>query len=244
LNERRHKTVAIIPALDEEGSIADVVSDLREHVDAIVVADNGSRDRTGDRARAAGADVVHEPRRGYGAACLAGVARARELGASIVVFLDGDGSDNPHQTPLLVEPVEHGRADLALGVRTPRSTEPGAQQPVQRFGNWLAPALLRLTVGASYRDMPPFKAVSMEALDRLALTDAGMGYIIQMLLRAHQLRLRVVEVEVECRVRRTGKSKVSGTVRGTVRAAVKITSAILRHAVARRAFGRPSASAW
>lgn len=226
--------VGVIPALDEEGSILAVVRDLLEHVDAVVVVDNGSRDRTADVARGAGAVVVTELRRGYGAACLAGVKRARELGATVIVFLDGDGSDNPHQAPLLIGPVERGDADLVLGIRTARTIEPGAQLPVQRFGNWLAPALMRVTVGARYRDMPPFKAITVEALDRLALTDAGMGYIIQMLLRAHHLRLRVVEVEVECRARKAGKSKVSGTVRGTLRASAKITSAILRHAVLHR----------
>jgi glycosyltransferase involved in cell wall biosynthesis len=223
--------IAVIPALDEEGSIGDVVRDVLGYVDAAVVADNGSRDRTAEVARTAGAHVVFEPRRGYGAACLAGVARARELDASVILFLDGDGSDNPHQSPLLLEPVARGDVDLALGVRTARSIEAGAQQPVQRFGNWLAPLLMRVSVGARYRDLPPFKAVSVRALDRLALSDTGMGYIIQMLLRAHELRLRVLEVEVECRARRTGASKVSGTIRGTARASAKITTAILRHAL-------------
>lgn len=103
--------------------------------------------------------------------------------------------------------------------------------PVQRFGNWFAPRLMRLTVGARYQDMPPFKAIRVDALDRLDLCDPGMGYIIQMLLRAHTLGLRVREVEVACRKRRTGESKVSGTVRGTVRAGAKITTSILRHAI-------------
>jgi hypothetical protein len=106
--------------------------------------------------------------------------------------------------------------------------------PVQRFGNWLAPMLMRVAVGARYRDMPPFKAVSVEALDRLALDDAGMGYIIQMLLRAHALRLRVAEVDVACRARRAGASKISGTITGTVRASAKIVSAIARHGVRQR----------
>jgi glycosyltransferase involved in cell wall biosynthesis len=226
--------VAVIPALDEEGSIGEVVRGVLEHADAAVVVDNGSRDRTDAVAREAGADVVREPRRGYGAACLAGVRRARELGASIVLFTDGDGSDDPREAPLLTGPVVRGEADLVLGVRTARTTEHGAMTPVQRFGNWFAPWLMALTVGARYRDMPPYKAISLDALDRLALRDAGMGYIIEMLLRAHTLGMRVVEVEVACRARRAGVSKVSGTLRGTARASVKITSAILRHAARRR----------
>jgi hypothetical protein len=222
------KRVAVIPALDEEGAIAGVVRGIRPHVDVVVVVDNGSRDATAARARDAGADVVREPRRGYGAACLAGVARARALGAGVVLFLDGDGSDDPDDALRLLAPVEQGEADLVLGVRA--RVARGAMAPVQRFGNWFAPLLMRLTVGADYHDMPPFKAVSMTALDRLALDDPGMGYIIQMLLRSHSLGLRVVEREVACHPRRAGASKVSGTVVGTARASAKILWAIGRHA--------------
>ena len=229
--------VAVVPALDEEGAIGDVVRDLGAEVHAVVVVDNGSRDSTGPRAREAGANVVREPKRGYGAACLAGVKRARELGATVVLFADGDGSDDAREAPRLLAPVERGEADLVLGVRA--HVERGAMAPVQRFGNWFAPLLMRVTVGARYRDMPPFKAVSMQALDRLALTDDGMGYIIQMLLRAHQLGLRVVQIDVAHRPRRAGRSKVSGTVAGTVRASAKIVSAILRHAVLHRRAKKP-----
>jgi glycosyltransferase involved in cell wall biosynthesis len=226
--------IAVVPALDEEGNIEGVVRGALDHVDAIVVVDNGSRDRTAEIARTAGADVVSETRRGYGAACLAGVKRARELGATIILFMDGDGSDDAREAPLLLAPVERGDADLVLGIRTRRTTEVGAMTPVQRFGNWFAPRLMRLTIGARYDDMPPFKAISVDALDRLALTDAGMGYIIEMLLKAHTLGLRVDQIEVACRARKSGHSKVSGTVRGTLRAGVKITTSILRHAALNR----------
>ena len=229
--------VAVIPALDEEGAISEVVRGLREQVDAVVVVDNGSRDATAERAREAGADVVHEPKKGYGAACLAGVSRARGLGATVVLFADGDGSDDPREASRLLSAIERREADLVLGVRT--LVERDAMAPVQRFGNWLAPLLMRVLVGARYRDMPPYKAVSIEALDRLALTDQGMGYIIQMLLRAHSMCLRVVEVDVVHRPRRAGRSKVSGTVVGTVRASAKIVSAILRHAVLHRRAKNP-----
>jgi glycosyltransferase involved in cell wall biosynthesis len=224
--------IAILPALDEEATVGAVVEALGEHADVVLVVDNGSRDRTAARARDAGAEVVHEPRRGYGAACLAGVARARELGAEVVLFLDADGSDDPREAPRLLAPVLAGEADLALGVRTRATTEPGAMTPAQRFGNWLAPILMRLAVGARYRDMPPFKAIRRDALEQLALRDAGMGYSIELLLEAHRKRLRVVEVEVSCRARRSGTSKVSGTLLGTVRAGLKITSTIAKHALA------------
>ena len=223
--------VAVIPALDEEACIGEVVRGIAAHVDAVIVVDNGSRDATAARAKDAGAVVEVERRRGYGAACLAGVARARALGADVVLFLDGDGSDDPSEAPSLLAPVARGEADLVLGIRTAQSTEPGAMAPVQRWGNWLAPRLMRVLAGTSYRDMPPYKAITVAALDALALTDTGMGYIIEMLLKAHALGLRVSEVEVACRRRRTGASKISGTVRGTVRASTKITSTILVHAL-------------
>jgi glycosyltransferase involved in cell wall biosynthesis len=226
--------VAVIPALDEEETIAEVVKEIRQHVDVAVVVDNGSRDATAEAARAAGAELVREPMRGYGAACLSGVARARELGADVVLFLDADGSDDPSDAPRLLGPVVSGACDLALGIRTRASTEPGAMMPVQRFGNWLAPRLMRIAVGARYGDMPPFKAIRMAALERLALRDAGMGYIVEMLLKAHARRLRVLEIEVKCRARRAGTSKISGTIRGTLRASLKITTSIARHALFER----------
>jgi glycosyltransferase involved in cell wall biosynthesis len=243
----RQLSVAVIPALDEEDSIRDVVTGILAYVDVAVVVDNGSRDRTVEAACAAGADIVHEPRRGYGAACLAGVARARARGATIIVFLDADGSDDPRDAPRLLAPILSGEADLVLGVRTSASTEPSAMRPVQRFGNWLAPRLMRLAVGAPYHDMPPFRAVERSALDALALSDTGMGFIIETLLKAHTQGLRVTEVEVRCRARRSGKSKISGTVAGTVRASVKIVTAILRHAVVERFVrrrGHDARTAW
>ncbi len=226
--------VAVIPALDEEASIGGVVAGIMPHVNRVVVVDNGSRDRTAAAAKREGADVVHEPRRGYGSACLAGVRKAQDLGAEVILFLDADGSDDPADAPRLLGPVTSGEVDLALGIRTSASTEPGAMMPVQRFGNWLAPRLMRVAVGARYRDMPPFKAIRRDALDLLGLTDDGMGYIIEMLLRAHAQQLRVVEIEVKCRARRMGTSKVSGTLAGTLRASAKITTAIARHGLARR----------
>jgi glycosyltransferase involved in cell wall biosynthesis len=222
--------VAVIPALDEEGNVGDVVRGVAPYVDVVVVVDNGSRDRTATVAAEAGAEVVRESVRGYGAACLAGVAAARAKGATTILFLDADGSDDPRDAPRLLAPIRDRSADLVLGVRTRETTERGAMMPVQRFGNWLAPAMMRALVRAPYTDMPPFKAIDARALDSLALDDRGHGYIIQLLLRAHARGLRVREIPVACRVRRSGKSKVSGTVRGTVRASVKIVSTILRHA--------------
>jgi len=222
--------IAVIPALDEEQCIKEVVDGIAPHVDRVIVVDNGSADQTAEVARAAGADVVLEPSRGYGRACLAGIARATVLGATIVVFLDGDGSDDPADAIRLIEPVASGAFDLALGVRAGARIEPGAMTPVQSFGNWLAPLLMRLMLGARYRDMPPFKVITLEALQRLDVRDLGHGFTIELLIKAHSRALRVVEVPVRCRARRAGVSKVSGTLRGASRAAVKIVSIIGRHA--------------
>ena len=236
----RRRAIAIIPALDEQSAIGAVVRGVAAHVDAVVVVDNGSRDDTAAIAKEAGAEVVSEPRRGYGRACLAGMARARELEADVVLFLDADGSDDPEEAPALLEAVESGGYDLALGVRRRTGVERGAMTGAQRFGNWLAPLLMRVSVGAAYEDMPPFKACAAAALDRLELRDAGHGFTIELLMRAHEEGLRVAQIPVRCRVRRGGESKVSGTIAGASRAAVKIVSTIGRQAAgahARRALG-------
>jgi glycosyltransferase involved in cell wall biosynthesis len=218
---------AVVPALDEAGAIGEVVRGLRAHADQVIVVDNGSRDATAAIARAAGADVVWEPRRGYGRAMLAGIARARGLGAGVIVTADADGSDDPADLPRLLAPLSSGRADLVLGVRA--DVEACAMTPVQRFGNWFAPLAMRLLAGARYADMPPFKAIRASALDRLQLEDTGHGFTIELLLEAHAARLRVVEIDVRCRARRAGVSKVSGTLVGSARASAKILWTILRH---------------
>ena len=231
----KSRTVALVPALDEEHCIADVVAGIQPYVDRVIVVDNGSVDGTARVARETGADVVSEPRRGYGRACLAGLARARELEAEIVLFLDGDGSDDPADAERLLRPVRDGEVDIALGARRADLIEDGAMTPVQRFGNWLAPLLMRAAMGAPYHDMPPFKACSMEALDALALADIGHGFTIELLVKAHARDLRVIELPVRCRARRGGVSKVSGNLRGASRAAVKIVSTIARHGAQGRA---------
>lgn len=227
-------TVAIVPALDEAECIGPVVLGLLPHVDRIVVVDNGSRDATGQVAAAAGALVVVEPRRGYGAACLAGVRAARVCGADVLLFADADGSDDPAQAPLLLEPVRAGRADLVLGVRRPETIAAGAMTAPQQLGNWIAPRAMRWLTGARYADMPPFKAVSRAAFDTLGVSDTGHGFTIELLLRAHARRLRVEEVPVTCRPRAAGRSKVSGTLAGTVRAGAKILFTIGRHGLRAR----------
>ncbi|MFO0674574.1 MAG: glycosyltransferase family 2 protein [Polyangiaceae bacterium] len=224
------RTVAIVPALDEEVTIAATVAGLRPHVDRVIVVDNGSRDRTAERASAAGADVVSEPTRGYGRACLAGLARARALSADVVLFADGDGSDDPADAGELLRARAASGAAMVLGVRVPGLREPGAMTGPQRFGNWLAPFLLRRLLGAPFHDMPPLKACDARALERLDLRDTGHGFTIELLIKAHRAGLDVREVPVRCLCRAGGESKVSGTIRGSVRAGVKIVTTVLAHA--------------
>jgi hypothetical protein len=220
----RQRVGLVIPALDEEQALPLVLDELpRERVDVIVVVDNGSTDRTAEVARERGACVVREPRRGYGRACLAGVAALRtEHGdPEVVVFLDADHSDYPGQLPRLLDPVLAGEADLVLGSRTLGGASMDAMLPQAWFGNRLACFLMRVLYGARYTDLGPFRAIRADALHALGMSDPDFGWTIEMQLRAHAAGLRVREVPVSYRPR-TGSSKITGTVAGTVRAGVKI----------------------
>ena len=225
--------VAVMPALNEEGNISAAVRGISAHVDHVVVVDNGSTDATARNAKEAGAVVVSQPERGYGAACLAGLTRARELGATVLVFLDADGAEDPADAPALLGPVLRGECELALGVRVAHLREPGSMTTPQGFGNWLAPALMRLTMGAPFTDLAPFKVITREAVDRLRLAERRHGFTIEFLLEAHSHRLRVREVPVRCRARQSGTSKVSGTLLGSARAGVKILTTVGRYLVRR-----------
>lgn len=234
------KVCAVIPALDEERSIGLVLADLpRPLVAEVIVVDNGSRDATADAARAGGARVVVEPRRGYGAACLAGIA-ALPSDCTIVLFLDADYSDHPDEAPRVLAPILDGRADLVIGSRMLGAAEPGALLPQARFGNRLACFLMRLLFGHRYTDLGPFRAIRRDALERIGMVDADFGWTVEMQLKALRHRLRVAEVPVSYR-RRKGVSKITGTVSGTVRAGAKILWTIFRYGVAQR--GVPAVSA-
>lgn len=221
------RVVAIIPALDEEGAIGEVVRSLpRTSVQRLIVVDNGSRDRTAAAAQAAGAEVVHERRRGYGFACMAGVAAAPE--AEIFLFLDGDGSDFAEDAGELLAPLLAGRADLVLGSRE-RGGMAAAGLPLQaRTGNWLAARLIGRLDGAQITDLAPFKAVRAETLRALSLREQTYGWTIELIVRVAQAGLRIEEVPVRYRARLAGHSKVSGTVSGTVRASGRILATLAR----------------
>jgi len=174
---RDQKIVLIIPALDEEEAIGPVVEAVdRAVVDRVIVVDNGSSDQTSKKAKEAGAEVLSQPRRGYGSACLTGIAAAND--ADVLVFLDGDGSDNPGQIPDMLEFMIENQADLVVGSRVLGSAEPGALTPLQAFGNALTCTLVRFFWGVSYTDLGPFRAIDSLALARLGMTDPDFGWTI------------------------------------------------------------------
>ncbi len=231
------RIAVVIPALNEERAIGRVLADLPPLVDLTVVSDNGSTDRTADVARAHGAIVVAEPERGYGAACLAALRHVGD--ADIVVFMDGDYSDHAAEMASLVQPIASGDADMVIGSRVLGAREAGSLTPQQRFGNWLATCLIRLIWGVSYTDLGPYRAISAKALRQLGMTDRNYGWTVEMQIRAAVAGLRVREVPVSYR-RRIGQSKVSGTIKGTVMAGIKILSVIGRFAFRSRSPSRAS----
>jgi glycosyltransferase involved in cell wall biosynthesis len=220
----------VIPALNEAGAIGRVIGDIPTWVDVTIVADNGSEDGTGDVARAAGAIVVVEREKGYGAACLAGIAALPAV--DVVVFLDGDYSDHPADMADLVDPIAAGAVDFVLASRAIGEREAGSLTPQQRFGNWLATTLIRLIWGQRYTDLGPFRAIRRSTLDGLAMRDRNFGWTVEMQIKAAERHVRVAEVPARYR-RRIGVSKVSGTIKGTIMAGYKILYVIGRHAVRR-----------
>ena len=220
----------IIPALDEERALPRVLAEIpRPPVRRVVVADNGSRDRTAQVAREGGAEVVHEPARGYGRACLRAIAHLADDPPDVVVFLDGDHSDRPTELPSLLTPILEGRADLVIGSRTRGAAERGSLTPQQRVGNAIACLALRRLYGARYSDLGPFRAIRWETLVALGMRDLDYGWTIEMQVKAARLGVPHAEVPVSYR-KRIGVSKVSGTLRGTLGASRKILWTLARHA--------------
>lgn len=230
----------VTPALNEEASIGKVLGPIatRPGVE-VVVGDNGSTDRTAEVARAAGATVVHEPRRGYGQACLTALAEVRRRAPApddVVCFVDADFSDDPRQFPEIVGPVLDGRADLVIGSRVLGNREPGALLPQARWGNWLATRLIRWITGVGFTDLGPFRAIRWSTLEAAGMEDTAYGWTVEMQLKVAAAGARCVEVPAHYR-KRIGQSKVTGTVRGTVLASVTILSILGRWSVD-RLFGR------
>jgi len=220
----------VIPALDEERALPYVLREIpRPPVRRVVVADNGSTDATAEVAVENGAEVVHEPERGYGAACLRALAHLDSDPPDIVVFLDGDYSDHPDELPSLIQPILEGRADVVIGSRATGRRERGALSPQQRVGNAIASTALGLLYGVRYTDLGPFRAVRWETLEHLQMCDRNYGWTVEMQIKAARQRIPYCEVPVSYR-RRIGVSKVSGTVRGSVYAGAKILWLLGRYA--------------
>lgn len=223
----------IIPALDEEESIAGVVAAIpADLASEIVVVDNGSTDRTAARALQAGALVVNEPRRGYGRACRAGVL-AIDPRSDVIVFLDGDGSDCPEVMGLLLAPLAAGTHDFVIGSRVRGEREPGSMNGAQLFAGVLASGCMRLLYGVRYTDMGPFRAIRRDALAGLRLREDTYGWNLEMQMKAARSGLRTLEVPVPHRRRAGGKSKVSGNPVASVRAGGRILWTLLRLALRR-----------
>ena len=220
----------IIPAFNEQDSIAKVIGEIPDIVDEIIVISNNSTDNTVINAEKAGATVLTETQKGYGYACLKGmdyVAACKEK-PDIIVFLDGDYSDYPEELPKLVEPILNDKADLVIGARVKRLREQGSMTPQQAFGNWLATFLMKLMFGAKFTDLGPFRAIKYHKLLALNMEDKTYGWTVEMQLKALKQKLNYIEIPVKYR-NRIGVSKVSGTIKGTVFAGFKILGWIFKY---------------
>ncbi|MBR9978451.1 MAG: glycosyltransferase family 2 protein [Bacteroidetes bacterium] len=218
----------VIPALNEEESIALVLRDIPPIVERVVVVDNGSTDNTATNARAAGATVLTENRRGYGYACMTGVSHLHAAGFDIVVFLDGDHADDARELPVLIEPLLSGTADFVLGSRALGEREPGALLPQARLGNLFAGMFIALFWRQRFTDLGPFRALRIPDLLAMDMREMRYGWTVEMQIKAAKRKMRCLEVPVSYR-RRIGQSKVTGTVRGTFLASARILATLFRH---------------
>jgi glycosyltransferase involved in cell wall biosynthesis len=233
----RPRVAVIMPALNEEGAIGYVLQDIPRHcVDQVIVVDNGSTDRTAALAQAGGAVVIYEPKQGYGAACLAGLA-ALEPRTEVVVFLDADYSDDAEEITALLSPILENRADLVIGSRTQFASARRALSWQQLWGNRLATTLIRWRFAYRFTDLGPFRAIRRTALDALEMNDRGYGWTVEMQIKALVAGLRVVEVPVRYRLR-IGHSKISGTVKGSVHAGAKILWTIGKYSFASQSYAQ------
>ncbi|MBT7425941.1 MAG: glycosyltransferase family 2 protein [Flavobacterium sp.] len=229
------KIKVIIPAYNEEDSIAKVINDIPTIVDEIIVISNNSTDKTKENAANAGATVLKESKRGYGYACLKGMdyiastsLSDQEKKSTIVVFLDGDYSDYPEQLTELVAPIINDNIDLVIGSRVKELRETGSMTPQQVFGNWLATFLMNIFFGAKFTDLGPFRAIKYQKLLQLKMEDKTYGWTVEMQLKAIKQHFSYKEVPMKYR-NRIGISKVSGTLKGSILAGVKILGWIFKY---------------
>jgi len=220
----------IIPAYNEANSIANVINDIPNIVDEVIVVSNNSTDNTEINAKNAGATVLTENQKGYGYACLKGMEHIanQETKPNIIVFLDGDYSDYPEELTKIVAPILKDDIDFVIGARIKRLREQGSMTPQQVFGNWLAAFLMKLFFGAKFTDLGPFRAIKYDKLLTLNMEDKTYGWTVEMQLKAIKQKLSYVEIPVKYR-NRIGVSKVSGTVKGSIFAGIKILGWIFKY---------------
>ena len=220
----------IIPAYNEQDSIANVIRDIPEIVNEIVVISNNSSDNTEINAKNAGATVLLENKKGYGFACLKGMhyISNQAIKPDIIVFLDGDYSDYPEQLTEIIAPILKDNIDFVVGARVKELREVGAMTPQQVFGNWLATNLMKLFFGARFTDLGPFRAIKYNQLVKLKMQDKTYGWTVEMQLKALKQKLTYVEIPLKYR-NRIGVSKVSGTVKGSIFAGIKILGWIFKY---------------
>lgn len=222
----------IIPAYNEENSIAKVIGDIPKIVDETIVVNNNSSDNTEVNAKKAGATVLRQPKKGYGYACLKGLEyiSKQDKKPDIIVFLDGDYSDYPEQLTEIINPIIESDIDFVLGSRVEQLREKGSMTPQQVFGNWLATFLMKLIFGARFSDLGPFRAIKYNKLLQLEMEDKTYGWTVEMQLKVLKQKMSYTEIPVKYR-NRIGVSKVSGTVKGTIFAGVKILSWIFKYSL-------------
>ncbi len=214
------KVAIVIPALNEAAALRHLLPEIPgDFAQWIIVADNGSTDGTAAVARAAGAVVANEPTRGYGRNCLKGFRTACSLGADIVIFMDGDGSDDPADLPMMLAPLSEGRADLVIGSRVSDRAEQGAIPTQARLGNRLVSQLIRMLYGVHLSDIGSFRAIRCSSLENLQMSEMTFGWPVEMLVKAARARYRIVELPIHYRHRSHGRSKVAGTIAGSLKAA-------------------------
>jgi len=222
----------IIPAFNEADSIGHVLREIPTYVNEVIVVDNASTDQTAERARSEGATVLSQPERGYGNACLKGMEYLEQAGKApdILVFLDGDYSDYPEDMDEVLRPILEEGLDFVVGARKKSLREPGSMTPQQVFGNALATTLMKLLYRARFTDLGPFRAIRYERLLELKMQDKTYGWTVEMQLKALRHKLAYTEVPVRYK-QRIGVSKVSGTIKGTIFAGVKILGWIFRYGI-------------
>lgn len=226
----------VIPALNEEEAIRQLLAEIpADFAQWTIVVDNGSTDATAVIAQAGGAIIATEPKRGYGRACLKGFLTVCDLGADIVIFMDGDGSDDPADLPQMLSPVLEGQADMTIGSRVSPRAERGAIPPQARLGNWLVSRVIHLLYGARLHDIGSFRVTRCSTLHTLHMQEMTFGWPVEMLVKMARDRRRIVEIPIHYRRRSHGRSKVAGTVVGSIKAAYAMVSTTLRYAWTRNA---------